>query len=235
MAVSLALASNTQTSCLSSIFVSALLTSPQLPELLAKNYQRLSEAYVTLTTLLRRHGLRYIPSYAGLYLYAQISPATSWDEESRVIQKLKDRGVLVSAGRGYHGPESERGWARIGFAIPKEQLNEAVKIMDLVFEEEANLRSARVLKETPKLEIDITLNHLINSLERTLGTLKSDAHDQLVLALHDYEKLPDKNIYHLANKAINLLHETEQLLEPGPLVLADQFLGMVSTNEAEYQ
>lgn len=58
------------------------------------------------------------------------------------MQKLKQEGVLVSGGRGYHGPEGEKGWARIGFAIPKNQLEAALKIMDKVFREEAALRKS---------------------------------------------------------------------------------------------
>jgi hypothetical protein len=230
MAVGLALASNTQTSTLSSIFVASLLSSPKLPDLLATNSRRLGEAYATITTMLRKHGLRYIPSYAGLYLYVRIAPnEATWEEESRVVQKLKDAGVLVSAGRGYHGPENEKGWARIGFAIPKEELWKATKIMDRVFEDEGKLRESTgnyLPKKSSVVEIDNTLNHLIDSLQSALKLLKGDLKEQFFAALHDHERLPDKQITGLANKAIDLLHETEQLLEPGPLVLADHFLGI---------
>ena len=43
MAVGLALASNTQTSTLSSIAVTGLLTSPKLPQIIERNSQRLAE------------------------------------------------------------------------------------------------------------------------------------------------------------------------------------------------
>ncbi|KAK8157443.1 O-methyltransferase-domain-containing protein [Phyllosticta citrichinensis] len=39
--------------------------------------------------------------------------------------------------------------------------------------------------------------------------------------------LPDPELTKLANKSIDLLHEIEQMLEPGHLVLADHFLGYV--------
>jgi len=153
MAVGVTLASHTQTSTLSSICVAAILTSPQLPELFAKNSERLATGYSLVVAVLQKHRLRYLPSGAGLYLFAQIvANCDSWDEESRVVAKLKQKGVLVSAGRSYHGPENEKGWARIGFAIPKEQLESALQIIDKVFEEEAALREKH-RKMNPMLEI----------------------------------------------------------------------------------
>lgn len=131
MAVGLALASNTTTSTLSSIFVATLLTSPEVPKLLTLNSERLAEAYRSLTTILRKHNILYVPACAGLYLYAKIAPdAKTWEDESRAVQKFKAAGVLVSSGKGYRGPESERGWARIGFAIEKPKMQEALSRID---------------------------------------------------------------------------------------------------------
>ena len=71
-----------------------------------------------------------------------------------------------------------------------------------------------------------TLTHVIGTLESALEFLKGNGRSELIAELHDYSRLPDKRLYQLANKAVDLLHETEQLLEPGPLVLADHFLGI---------
>ncbi|MCJ1352286.1 MAG: hypothetical protein MMC33_002270 [Icmadophila ericetorum] len=73
-----------------------------------------------------------------------------------------------------------------------------------------------------------TLTHLIDSLRSSLKLLKGKSHSELLATLHDHDKLPDKHVANLAHEAINLLHETEQLLEPGPLVLADHFLGFLN-------
>jgi hypothetical protein len=70
-----------------------------------------------------------------------------------------------------------------------------------------------------------TLNQLISSLESTVSQLKGPYRTELENALHDHDKLPDKKLSELATRAGNLLHEVEQMLEPGPLVLADHFLG----------
>ncbi|KAJ8069766.1 hypothetical protein OCU04_000184 [Sclerotinia nivalis] len=79
--------------------------------------------------------------------------------------------------------------------------------------------------------MDHILIHLIETLGSTLKLLKGDAKDELQSMLHGHNKnqLPDKRIAGLAKTAVNLLHETEQLLEPGSLVLADHFLGYLST------
>ena len=61
--------------------------------------------------------------------------AKSWDDEQAVVQRLKDVGVLVSAGRGYHGPEKEMGWMRVGFAVERSQLEEALRRAEAVYTE----------------------------------------------------------------------------------------------------
>ena len=137
MAVGLALASNTQTSTLSSIATAALLTSPNLPQLLARNSELLEKNYIHLTKFLKNQKVPYIPAYAGLYIMVHVAPhAQSWDEESEVISRFKATGVLISAGRSYHGPPGEMGWARVGFAIPELQLLEALRRMESVFQDQ---------------------------------------------------------------------------------------------------
>jgi hypothetical protein len=233
MAVALALASNTQTSTLSSIFVSALLTSPNLTSLLQANSGRLATAYEKLNAVFKKHSIEYIPSYAGLYVYAKVAPkCETWEEEARVIGRMREEGVLVSGGRAYHGPESEKGWARIGFAIQEEQLEKAIEIMDRVFAEETAARNVRSDTQAMKIrkvkyanELDSALNQLVQYLQSTMRILKGEAREHLDASLHNHQGLPDKRISELASSAVDLLHETEQLLEPGSLVLADHFLG----------
>ncbi len=83
--------------------------------------------------------------------------------------------------------------------------------------------------------MDSTLTNLIDALHSTLNILKGDAHAQLQAALHDHDKLPNRKLADLAAQAVDLLHETEQLLEPGSLVLADHFLGTPQTPSVVYQ
>ncbi|KAK8044766.1 hypothetical protein PG993_004790 [Apiospora rasikravindrae] len=127
LATGLALASNTQLSSLTAVAAASLLTSPDLPRLIALNSERLSDAYLHMTTMLKNEGLRYIPASMGPFLFVKIAPdAVSWDDEAEVVQSCKKAGVSVSAGRGYHVPGKEPGWARINFAVPPEMLQEAI-------------------------------------------------------------------------------------------------------------
>ncbi|RYO97032.1 hypothetical protein DL765_011330 [Monosporascus sp. GIB2] len=128
MAVGLALAANTQISALSTIFVTNLLTSPKLPSLITLNAERLSAAYSALTSFFKANGVPYIPCNAGLYVFAKLAPwAETWEDEASVVSALEDAGVLVSAGRAYHLPENEKGWMRVGFAVPSSELDEAIR------------------------------------------------------------------------------------------------------------
>ena len=78
-------------------------------------------------------------------------------------------------------------------------------------------------------KMENTLIHLIDSLRSTLKVFEGKTGNDLAAALHDHDSLPNKHIAGLAREAVDLLHQTEQLLEPGPLVLADHFLGSIST------
>ncbi len=75
------------------------------------------------------------------------------------------------------------------------------------------------------LQVSHTLTSLIKSLESSLGILRGEVQSDLKAALHNHDRLPDKELAAQAALAIDLLHATEQLLSPGPLILADHFLG----------
>ncbi|KAL1604778.1 putative secondary metabolism biosynthetic enzyme [Paraconiothyrium brasiliense] len=135
MAVGLALAANTQISSLSTIVVKSLLTSPKLPGLITQNAKKLAAAYSTMTSFLDSYAIPYVPANAGLYVFAKIAPdAQTWEDEANMADKLKSAGVVVSSGKAYHVPESQKGWARVLFALEEEQLAEAIRRMQTVYE-----------------------------------------------------------------------------------------------------
>jgi len=55
-----------------------------------------------------------------------------------MVTKFKEAGVVVSSGRSYHGLESEKGWARVGFAVEPSQLEEAIRRMRGVMARESS-------------------------------------------------------------------------------------------------
>ncbi|GIJ88194.1 hypothetical protein Asppvi_007112 [Aspergillus pseudoviridinutans] len=138
MHVALALASNTETSSLSAVASTALLTSTRLPELLQVNSERLWEAYTLMTDFLKKHQILYIPVNSAPFLFARLAPyAESWEQEKAMIDRLKQAGVVVSGGKAYHVNEDEKGWARMTFALERTRLEEAIKRMETVLGEKS--------------------------------------------------------------------------------------------------
>ncbi|EEH42724.2 uncharacterized protein PADG_07544 [Paracoccidioides brasiliensis Pb18] len=124
----LAVASNAQVSSLSAIFTAKLLSSPKLPFLVALNSARLAESYILITSFFIRHHIEYIPVNAGLNILTRLAPrAKTWEDESEMITRLKNAGVLVRGGGGYHGTQMEKGWVRISFALEEERLQESLR------------------------------------------------------------------------------------------------------------
>ncbi|KAH7303239.1 1-aminocyclopropane-1-carboxylate synthase 7 [Stachybotrys elegans] len=125
LVVGLALASNTQMSSLTAIAATALLTSPELPTIMAKNSERLEKAYTKITSMLRGRRIDWMPSN-GPFLFAKLLPDAQDEDEERLVQACKKAGVSISMGRSYHVLEHEKGWARLNFALPPDRLDEAL-------------------------------------------------------------------------------------------------------------
>jgi aspartate/methionine/tyrosine aminotransferase len=124
----LGLAAYWQTSALTSVFATTLLTSTELPGLLKLNSERLTNSYRYLTEAFTRWGTEFIPANAGLFVYAKlVESVTSWEKEAALVKSLEDSGVIVSPGKKFDGPKEARGWVRITFAVPLKVLEEAVR------------------------------------------------------------------------------------------------------------
>jgi bifunctional pyridoxal-dependent enzyme with beta-cystathionase and maltose regulon repressor activities len=119
-------------SSLTAVAVSALLTSPELPQLIYMNSQRLSDAYSRLTLFLKEHNIEYIPVTNGPFLFCKIvADAQTWEDETEFVSECKAKGVSISAGRNYHA--NVKGWARINFAMMPEEMSEALLRLSKVF------------------------------------------------------------------------------------------------------
>jgi hypothetical protein len=75
--------------------------------------------------------------------------------------------------------------------------------------------------------MEYVLESLNGHLDSVHDLLRGKLRDELHSRLHSRQRgvLPDKELSILSARAIDLLHSIEQMLEPGPLVLADHFLG----------
>ncbi|GMG45933.1 unnamed protein product [Aspergillus oryzae var. brunneus] len=82
------------------------------------------------------------------------------------------------------------------------------------------------LTDAERTALQTSLEALNRQVEATRNILRSNSQKALLQTLHTDQELPDPALEALAGKTINLLHETQQLLEPGHLVLADHFLAV---------
>ncbi|KAF7128641.1 hypothetical protein CNMCM5793_003492 [Aspergillus hiratsukae] len=121
---------SSQVSSLTALCTTSLLTSAKLPQLIQFNSERLLDCYRLLTDFLDSRRIEYVPATAGLFVFARLMPtAKSWDDEAKLKQSLQKKGLLVSPGKLYHLTSGQKGWFRLTFAIPKDQLTEAVAIL----------------------------------------------------------------------------------------------------------
>ena len=127
MACGVAMAANTQVSGLTAVAVTALLSDPAITDkFIHLNKTRIGGAYETMASFFRARGTRYIPAYAGVYIWAKLSnKVSSWDEEGELTKLLAEKQVAVSAGKAYAA--SEPGWYRLCFAMKTEKLEEGLE------------------------------------------------------------------------------------------------------------
>jgi aspartate/methionine/tyrosine aminotransferase len=126
--VGISLATYNQVSSLSSLLVTYLLNSPELYKLLKTNTSRIAKHYSLLSSTLRDLNAEFLPANSGFFVFARLATDNdSWESEEGLVKRMRDHGVLVSAGRGFGGSESEKGWVRVTLAVPPEKFEESVK------------------------------------------------------------------------------------------------------------
>lgn len=104
---------------------SALLTDEdKLPEFVALNRARLSEAGKYVREWFEARGVPVAHSNAGNFVWVDLGARLGFrdpKEEKRIFQRLLDGGVYVAPGTAYHNPEA--GWFRITFSVARDNLN----------------------------------------------------------------------------------------------------------------
>ncbi|KAF7871965.1 uncharacterized protein EAF02_009070 [Botrytis sinoallii] len=122
-----------QVSTPSSLCITAILTSPQLPALVEANKEGLKVSYDLLTSTLKDWNIDYVPVKAGIMIFVRIvADAKNAQDEMAVLVKLRDAGVLMSPRGGYLGSYGEFGWVRLTFAVKREVMVEALDRMKKV-------------------------------------------------------------------------------------------------------
>jgi aspartate/methionine/tyrosine aminotransferase len=80
-----------------------------------------------LSSALKEIGLEFMPANAGVYVLAKVaSGAKTWDDEETAVELLREAGLEVCPGKVFGGSDDEKGWVRITFAVPEDQLREGV-------------------------------------------------------------------------------------------------------------
>lgn len=127
MTCGVAMAANTQVSGLTAVAVSSLLSDLSTTDkFIQMNRERLACAYGKMSAFLRARQIKYIPAYAGIYIWVKLSDKVlSWDQESQLTKILAEHNVAVSSGKSY--ASQEPGWYRLSFALEAGKLEEGLK------------------------------------------------------------------------------------------------------------
>ena len=97
-----------------------------LPKLLRDNTQRLGESYALVASMFKRWKIPYVCSTAGSFVFARLA-VIGGESEEELTKALRERGVLIIAGKDFHLGEEERGWVRINYAVGIERLREGLR------------------------------------------------------------------------------------------------------------
>lgn len=125
----------TRTNTVGSLYLSTLLSSPQLPDFLFLNSKRLTASYRILAECIHRWKFDFVNPTHGLFLFVRLAPdVVTVDEEKSYFDGLIAAGLKVSPGQLYKGVKGEFGWARIRFSFAEEVMKRAVARFNRIHE-----------------------------------------------------------------------------------------------------
>src|ERR1700724_978954 len=109
-------------SSMAGLVLSTILNHPTyLTDFLKQNRRLLAERYRSCTKILKAHGISYIPSNAGFFLWADLSPymsssdGTPLEQERAMNKRLFDGGLHLATSEAFQG--EDHGWVRISFSV----------------------------------------------------------------------------------------------------------------------
>jgi 1-aminocyclopropane-1-carboxylate synthase len=113
--------------------LSTILNHPTfLPTFLATNRTNLIHHYRLCTQILRAHGIPYIPSNAGFFIWvdltrflAKLPGSTALEKEREMNRRLLDGGLHLTTSEAFYG--EEYGWFRITFTVERGVLELALQ------------------------------------------------------------------------------------------------------------
>ncbi|UPX15483.1 uncharacterized protein EKO05_0005929 [Ascochyta rabiei] len=127
----------THTNTIASLYLSRLLSLPQLSSLLTLNSERLTTSYRLLAECLRNLKIHFVEPTHGLFLFAKLTnDLSTLEEEKSYFDRLTAAGLKVSPGRLYRGVDGEFGWARIRFCIAEDVMTKTIASFGQIWERE---------------------------------------------------------------------------------------------------
>jgi hypothetical protein len=122
---------------IATLYLSNLLSWPQLPTLLALSSARLTASYSILARLLTERNIDFVRPTDGIFLFARLGmKVKSAVEEKAFFNRLASQGVRVRGGRLFNGVEWEFGWARVRFSVDGKVMQEAVQRIERFLDRE---------------------------------------------------------------------------------------------------
>jgi len=121
-------------SSLASASLSTILNHPTFfPAFITTTREKLIHHYHVCTRVLRRHGIPYVPSNAGFFIWVDLTrfldripgEKTPLEKERELNRRILDGGVHLATSEAFYG--EELGWFRITFTVDEMVLGLALK------------------------------------------------------------------------------------------------------------
>jgi len=119
-------------SSMAGLVLSTILNHPTyLTDFLKQNRKLLVDRYTLCTNILKAHSIAYMPSNAGFFLWADLSPSmaiyegTPLEQERALNKRLFEGGVHLATSEAFQG--EEYGWFRISFSVDENVLELGLK------------------------------------------------------------------------------------------------------------
>lgn len=83
---------------------------------------------MTLEQFLVHRNIEFVPAYAGVYVFARLSPYNDIYWEQVLVQEMKIQGICLASGTNYH--LEQPGWFRISYALPPNTVAEGLRRLE---------------------------------------------------------------------------------------------------------
>ncbi|KAK6591769.1 hypothetical protein H4I96_12202 [Botrytis cinerea] len=113
----------------------ALLTSPQLHEIIQLNSSRLTAAYGRIKAFFEENSIKYLPCEMTTFVLARLAPySQKRDDDKAAVAFYQKAGILLFSASDYHMPPEFQGYMRVSFAVEPERLDIAIDRLKIAYQ-----------------------------------------------------------------------------------------------------